>query len=177
MKWVRRLLVALLVVATVVGVFGFFLVRRSFPPVDGELQVRGLDQAVEIIRDVDGVPHIYASTGHDLFFAQGYAHAQDRFWQMDFWRHIGSGRLSEMFGDSQVETDMFLRSLDFVGLAKRELESMAPEFGKILTAYADGVNAYLEGRGPSQVSFEYAILPLQNSGYEIEPWTDRKSVV
>ena len=171
MKWVRRLLVALLVVATVVGVFGFFLVRRSFPPVDGELQVRGLHQAVEIIRDVDGVPHIYASTGHDLFFAQGYAHAQDRFWQMDFWRHIGSGRLSEMFGDSQVETDMFLRSLDFVGLAERELESMAPEFGNILTAYADGVNAYLEGRSPSQVSFEYAILPLQNSGYEIEPWT------
>lgn len=171
MRWVRRILVALLVIAVVVAVFGFFLVRRSFPQGQGELEVQGLDETVEIIRDVDGVPHVYATTDHDLFFAQGYVHAQDRFWQMDFWRHIGAGRLSEMFGDSQVETDMFLRSLDFTGLAEQELESMAPELIDILDAYADGVNAYLAGRSPSQVSFEYAILPLQNSGYEIEPWT------
>jgi penicillin amidase len=171
MRWVRRILVALLVIVLVVAVFGFFLVRRSFPQGQGELEVAGLDDTVEIIRDVDGVPHVYATTDHDLFFAQGYVHAQDRFWQMDFWRHIGAGRLSEMFGDSQVETDMFLRSLAFTGLAEQELESMEPEFGEILDAYADGVNAYLDGRSPSEVSFEYAILPLQNPGYEIEPWT------
>jgi penicillin amidase len=117
------------------------------------------------------VPHIYAGTEHDLFFAQGYAHAQDRFWQMDFWRHIGAGRLSEMFGQGQVETDMFLRSLDFTGIAEQELETMPEEHRGILEAYADGVNAYLQSRSPSEISLEYAILPLQASGYEIEPWS------
>jgi len=90
---------------------------------------------------------------------------------MDFWRHIGAARLSEMFGDGQVETDLFLRSLDFTGLAEQEYEAMPDEYREILEAYADGVNAFLEGRSPASISFEYAILPLQASGYEIEPWT------
>ena len=171
MRWVRRILVFLLVLAIGIGIFGFITVRRSFPDVDGEVQAAGLDGEVEVVRDVDGVPHIYASTAHDLFFAQGYAHAQDRFWQMDFWRHIGAGRLAEMFGEDQVETDMFLRSLDFTGLAEQELASLSPEHREVLESYAEGVNAYLAERSPSQISLEYAILPLQNSGYEIEPWT------
>ena len=171
MRWVRRILVFLLVLAIGIGIFGFFMVRRSFPQIDGEIQVAGLDGEVEMMRDADGVPHIYASTTHDLFFAQGYAHAQDRFWQMDFWRHIGGGRLAEMFGEDQVEADMFLRSLDFTGIAEQELEEMPAEHREILEAYADGVNAYIAERTPSQISLEYAILPLQNSGYAIEPWT------
>jgi acyl-homoserine lactone acylase PvdQ len=65
---------------------------------------------VDIYRDDLGIPQVYASSLHDLFMAQGYLHAQERFWQMDFWRHIASGRLSEMFGETQVETDSFLRS-------------------------------------------------------------------
>ncbi len=171
MRWVRRILVFLLVLAMGIGIFGFFMVRRSFPQIEGEIQVAGLDGEVEMMRDADGVPHIYASTSHDLFFAQGYAHAQDRFWQMDFWRHIGGGRLAEMFGEDQVEADMFLRSLDFTGIAEQELEEMPAEHREILEAYADGVNAYIAERTPSQISLEYAILPLQNSGYAIEPWT------
>ena len=171
MRWVRRILIFLLVVLIGIGIFGFITVRRSFPEVDGEVQAAGLDGEVEVVRDVDGVPHIYASTAHDLFFAQGYAHAQDRFWQMDFWRHIGAGRLAEMFGEDQVETDMFLRSLNFTGLAEQELASLSPEHREVLESYAEGVNAYLAERSPSQISLEYAILPLQNSGYEIEPWT------
>ena len=171
MRWVRRILVFLLVLAIGIGVFGFFMVRRSFPQTDGEIQVAGLGNQVEVVRDVDGVPHIYAETAHDLFFAQGYAHAQDRFWQMDFWRHIGGGRLAEMFGEDQVEADMFLRSLDFTGIAEQELAEMPAEHREILEAYANGVNAYISDRSPSQISLEYAILPLQSSGYAIEPWT------
>lgn len=171
MKWVRRILVTVLVLAAAVAVFGFFLVRRSFPQVEGNLTVDGIDAPVEVIRDVDGVPHVYARTEHDIFFAQGYIHAQDRFWQMDFWRHIGAGRLSEMFGDGQVETDMFLRSLDFAGIAAQELEEMDAGHRAILDAYAEGVNAYIEGRTPSQISLEYSILPLQTAGYQIDPWT------
>ena len=171
MRWLRRILVGLFVLVVTIAVFGFILVRRSFPQVDGEIEVPGLEDSVEIIRDAEGVPHIYAGTERDLFFAQGYAHAQDRFWQMDFWRHIGAGRLSEMFGESQIETDLFLRSLDFTGIAEEELAMMPAEHRAILEAYSDGVNAYVESRSPSQISLEYAILPLQASGYEIEPWS------
>ncbi len=171
MKWVRRIMVTVLILAAAIAVFGFFLVRRSFPQIEGNLTVTGINAPVEVIRDIDGVPHVYARTEHDLFFAQGYIHAQDRFWQMDFWRHIGAGRLSEMFGDGQVETDMFLRSLDFVGIAEQELEVIDAGHRAVLEAYAEGVNAYIESRTPSQISLEYSILPLQTAGYQIEPWT------
>jgi penicillin amidase len=171
MRWVRRILVLLLVLVLAVGVYGFFLVRRSFPQVNGEVDVPGLSSTVEVIRDPEGTAHIYAATTHDLFFAQGYVHAQDRFWQMDFWRHIGAGRLSEMFGDSQIDTDMFLRSLDFTGLAEQELAALGDEDRAVLEAYSEGVNAYLADHQGSRLSLEYAILPLQNSEYEVEPWT------
>jgi len=171
MRWLRRILVAVLILALAFTVFGFFLVRRAFPQEQGRLEVAGLDDTVEVVRDVDGVPHIYAGTEHDVFFAQGYVHAQDRFWQMDFWRHIGAGRLAEMFGDGQVESDMFLRSLDFAGLAEQELRALPDQSRGILEAYAEGVNAYLAAHTPSQVSLEYSMLRLQNSGYEIEPWS------
>ena len=157
MRWLRRILVGLLVLVAVIAIFGFFLVRRSFPRIEGEIAAAGLTGEVEIVRDGDGVPHVYASNERDLFFAQGYVHAQDRFWQMDFWRHIGAGRLSEMFGDSQVETDLFLRSLDFTGLAEQELEMLDSGQRAILDAYAEGVNAYVESRSPSQISLEHLI--------------------
>lgn len=138
--------------------------------VDGRVAVAGLDQEVEVLRDDDGVPHIYAETEHDLFFAQGYVHAQDRFWQMDFWRHIGQGRLSEMFGESQVDTDVFLRSLGFTELAEREFAAAPAGDQAALRSYADGVNAYLAERSGSALSLEYAVLTLQTQGYSPEPW-------
>ena len=171
MRFLKWLLVILVVLAMVIGVYGFWTVRRSFPTVHGDLEVAGLEAPVEVVRDNWGIPHIYATNPHDLFFAQGYTHAQERFWQMDFWRHIGAGRLSEMFGDSQVDTDRFLRSLGLVALAERELEMMADEFRDVLEWYAEGVNAYLADHDGAQISLEYAVLPLQNSGYEVEPWT------
>ncbi len=170
MRWAKRILAAGLVIVTVLGTFVVWTIRRSFPQVDGELKVVGLIDQVEVVRDEWGVPHIYARNAPDLFFAQGYTHAQERFWQMDFWRHIGSGRLSEMFGESQLETDIFLRSLDFVGLAEQELEMMEDDLRQILEWYADGVNAYLAEHDGAEVSLEYAILSLQNPSYEIEPW-------
>ena len=171
MKWLKRVLVALAILILAVGVYGFFLVRRSFPTVDGELIVAGLSAPVTVIRDVDGIPHIYASNSRDMYMAQGFVEAQDRFWQMDFWRHIGAGRLSEMFGESQVKTDMFLRSLGFTDLVEAELEMMDPAVRQILEWYADGVNAYLQDRDASEISLEYAVLGLTNRSYEIEPWS------
>lgn len=170
MRVLKWLLWAILAVALIVGVYGFWTVRRSFPTVEGTIEVAGLNNSVEVIRDEWGVPHIYADNAHDLFFAQGYTHAQERFWQMDFWRHIGSARLSEMFGSSQIDTDKFLRSLGFVQLAEQELAEMPEDSREILEWYAEGVNAYLDTHSPAAISLEYAILPLTNSGYEIEPW-------
>lgn len=171
MRWVKRIAGFLALVVLAATAYGVFTVRRSFPQVSGEMTVSGLEAEVEVLRDDLGVPHIYATTQHDLFFAQGFTHAQDRFWQMDFWRHIGSGRLSEMFGDGQVETDMFLRSLGFEDLAEEEWENMESPARDVLQAYADGVNAYLATRSGAELSLEYAVLSLQNSGYEVEPWS------
>ncbi|MDJ0791515.1 MAG: penicillin acylase family protein [Acidimicrobiia bacterium] len=164
-------LLALVIIALVtVALFLRFSVRRAFPQTSGTIAVAGLAGEVEVIRDAMGVPHIYADTVEDLFLAQGFVHAQDRFWQMDFWRHISHGRLSEMFGSSQLETDSFLRTLGFTDLAQRQYAAESTENQAILDAYAGGVNAYLETNSPSDLSFEYSVLELLNHSYEPEPW-------
>jgi len=149
---------------------------KSFPQVDGEIQLEGLDGAVDIYRDEMGIAHIYATTPHDLFFAQGYVTAQDRFWQMDVSRHIGGGRLSEMFGDSQLDTDSFLRTLGWARVAEEELKLLQPAQVANLEAYSDGVNAYLADHKGDQASLEYSILGLLTPGYEPEPWQPIHSI-
>lgn len=171
MRWLRRILVGLAVVVVVVALAGVWLVRRSFPQIDGEVTVPGLDSTVTVTRDAEGIPHIEAETSHDLFMAQGYVHAQDRFWQMDVWRHIGAGRLSEMFGAGQVETDSFLRTLGFERVAEEEYARAPEEAREALDAYAQGVNAYLDERpGGAALSLEYAVLGFQSSEYRPEDW-------
>ncbi|HEY2979948.1 MAG TPA: penicillin acylase family protein, partial [Anaerolineales bacterium] len=177
--FLSKALIVVLVIAILLGAGGAFYFRsylpgtvapQSFPIIDGEVAADGLDSAVDIYRDRMGVAHVYASSLHDLFFAQGYVHAQDRFWQMDAWRHIGSGRLSEMFGSGQLETDAFLRTLGWRKTAEQEWDHMGPDSRAILQAYADGVNAYLKDHDGTALSLEYAILKLLTPGYEIEPW-------
>lgn len=164
------------VIAVIVGLsllltgLGVVVVRRSFPQTNGDISISGLEHPVEILRDSFGVAHIYADSEHDLFFAQGFIHAQERFWQMDFWRHISAGRLAEMFGESQIETDRFLRTLGWARVAQQELELLDSESLATLTAYADGVNAYLSERSETELSLEYAVLGLLNPGYMPEPW-------
>ena len=182
----RRILLVILsvlgILVIIVGALGFINVRKSYPVIDGQvtiseieglsaMSIQGIDQPVDIYRDQMGIPHIYATTMHDLFFAQGYVHAQDRFWQMDFWRHIGSARLSEMFGESQLETDAFLRTLGWRQIAESEWENLSPEPKTILQAYTDGVNAYLANHSGTELSLEYGVLKLINSSYVVEPWT------
>lgn len=171
MRWVRRTLVALLVLVVILALAGVWMSRRSFPAVSGDAVLPDLDGPVTITRDTEGIPHIGARTTHDLFMAQGYVHAQDRFWQMDTWRHIGAGRVSEMFGADQVDSDAFLRTLGFARLAEQEYQSAPAELQAGLDAYAAGVNAYLDERpGGSALSLEYSVLGLQNGGYSPEPW-------
>jgi penicillin amidase len=165
------------IVAIVAGaLFAKYSVSRAFPQTDGTNQIAALEGDVEIIRDSMGVPHIYADTPEDLFIAQGYVHAQDRFFQMDFWRHISYGRLSEMFGDSQVEADTFIRTLGWGRLADRQYEVETEGAKAVLDAYAQGVNAYLETQSPSDLSFEYSVIELLNHSYTPEPWTGAQTL-
>jgi penicillin amidase len=118
----RRLLLlvlsVLLLTAVAAGGLGVYLIRRAFPAEGGTLTVEGLRAPVEVIRDRWGVPHLFAREEHDLFFAQGFVHAQDRLWQMELNRRVASGRLSEIFGATTLETDRFLRT---VGLRRAAL--------------------------------------------------------
>ena len=176
----RKILIGILVVILALSLLLVILIpyniARSFPQTDGQIQVEGLDAPVEIYRDSFGVPHIYASTSHDLFFAQGYVHAQDRFWQMDFWRHIGSGRLSELLGDSLIETDQVLRTLGFARIAQEEIETFDPTSKAILESYSEGVNAYLKDHQGADLSLEYLVLKATNPDYKPEPWEPLHSV-
>ncbi|MEW6287860.1 MAG: penicillin acylase family protein [Chloroflexota bacterium] len=178
--YLKRAGIGLLVLLVALGAGGGYYFKsylpntvapKSFPQIDGEIQLEGLNAPVSIYRDSMGIPHIYASTAHDLFFAQGYVHAQDRFWQMDVWRHIGSGTLSEMFGKGQVETDTFLRTLGWRVTAEAEYAQLDPASKAILDSYAEGVNAYLKDHDTTALSLEYAILGLLSPDYKIEPWT------
>jgi penicillin amidase len=161
----------------VLGVaFAQYSVHRAFPQTEGTIQIEGLTGSVEVIRDSMGIPHIYADTPEDLMMAQGYVHAQDRFYQMDFWRHISYGTLSEMFGHNSIETDAFLRTMGWGRLAEAQFASETPELRSLLESYAAGVNAYLATQSPSDLSFEYSILELTNHSYTPEPWTPAQSL-
>lgn len=168
--------IVLLVLVVVGATFVAWTVRRSFPQTSGEISLAGLSAPVDVLRDERGIPHLYADTPDDLFFAQGYVHAQDRFWEMDFRRHITAGRLSEMFGKSQIETDKFLRISGWRRVAEQELPLLSADTRRNLEAYAKGVNAYLADHSGATASFEYAVLGLQNPSYTIEPWTAVDSV-
>ncbi|PZH07050.1 penicillin acylase family protein [Streptomyces sp. NTH33] len=176
-----RLVVLVLVLAIIGGIaYGSYwsvsTVRASFPQTKGTLTLKGLSGPVDVKRDGYGIPQIYASSAEDLFMAQGFVQAQDRFYEMDVRRHMTSGRLSEMFGKSQVKNDEFLRTLGWDRVAKQEYDTkLSDSTKKYLQAYAGGVNAYLEGREAKDISLEYAALGFVND-YKPGQWTPVDSI-
>ncbi|WP_129842046.1 penicillin acylase family protein [Streptomyces sp. RFCAC02] len=151
-------------------------VRASYPQVSGELPLDGLTAPVTVERDANGIPQLYASTSEDLFRAQGYVQAQDRFYEMDVRRHMTAGRLSEMFGEDQLETDAFLRTLGWHDIAQQEWdEQLSDDTKAYLQAYSDGVNAYLSTHSGDELSVEYAALGFLND-YEPAEWTPVDSI-
>lgn len=176
-----RLILIGLVVVLVVGAVGGSLwsirtVRASFPQTVGQLELKGLSGPVDVKRDAQGIPQIYADTTDDLFRAQGYVQAQDRFWEMDVRRHITAGRLSEMFGEDQVESDAFLRTMGWRKTAQEEYDTkLEPETKKYLQAYTAGVNAYLADHEGAGLSLEYEVLGLTGD-YKPEKWDPVDSV-
>jgi penicillin amidase len=176
-----RLLLIVLVLAVIGGVgYGAFwsvgTVRASFPQTKGSITLEGLSGPVDVKRDGYGIPQIYASSDEDLFMAQGYVQAQDRFYEMDVRRHMTAGRLSELFGKSQIDNDEFLRTLGWQRIAEEEYKStLSDETKKYLDAYAKGVNAYLAGKDAEEISLEYAALGFAND-YKPEEWTPVDSI-
>ncbi|MFZ0141871.1 MAG: penicillin acylase family protein [Aeromicrobium sp.] len=176
----RRIVVVLAMglAALLIGLSTFTLVtvRKSYPDTTGEVRLDGLHGTVEIKRDGHGIPQIFADDPADLFFAQGYVQAQDRFYEMDFRRHVTAGRLSELVGKGGVETDELVRTLGWRRVAEQEYQELGAGTRSLLEAYARGVNSYIDGKSGSELSLEYAVLSLTGPDYRPEPWTPVDSV-
>ena len=162
----------LVVVLLAVAVVGLTVVRRPLPDHDGTTIVAALDDEVRVLRDARGVPTIVATTVADLYRGQGYADAQDRFFQMDLRRHITSGRLAELVGDdpAAIEADVVVRTLGWRRVAEAEWALLDDSARDNLQAYADGVNAYLGTRDPTALAVEYTVLDTLVDVAEPEPW-------
>ncbi len=158
--------VAVTLFAITIALFFFFryLIIKSFPDYEGEISLSNLNGTVEIYRDEFAVPHIFAEDEHDLMFAVGYVHAQERLWQMDIMRRAGDGRLSEVLGAATVDFDRLFRTIDIRGSSKNIEAELNPEIRSALQAYADGVNAFIKShKGKYPIEFDMI-------GYEPEPW-------
>ena len=156
--------VVLLAILAVAGLYLY--ARRSLPVVDGTIAVAGLRAPIDIIRDADGIPHVYASSKLDALFGLGFVHAQDRLWQMEFQRRIGFGRLSEIFGAATIPQDRFLRTVGF-GRAARAAWTSTPDWAKEqIDAYVAGVNAFISTHRGSRLPPEFSLL-----GFEPEPFS------
>src|SRR6056297_1360934 len=168
-KWLLRVAGAVVVLALLALLATYMLLSRSLPDYDKRLTVRGLDAPLEIVRDNANVPHIFGSSDADVFFGLGYAHAQDRLWQMMTMRRTVQGRLSEVFGARTVRIDSTLRRFDLYNRARASVAAQDAATLAALKAYSDGVNARLTeinraalGRGaPEQFLFNAPVAPWQ----------------
>ncbi len=149
---------------------GYFYISRSLPIVDGKINLPGMQSGGQIIRDRFGVPHIFADTVADAHFALGYAHAQDRLWQMEMNRRIAAGRLAEILGESALDTDKFLRTLGIRRAAEATQKNLDQETTDALKAYAAGVNAFIN-TNQRTLPPEFLLL-----GVKPEPWAPSDSI-
>ncbi len=163
-KWLIVFLIALQAIVIVAGVVIF-----RIPLPDHEVDVSGLPLTdfVEVIRDDRGIPHIYGTNVDDILFAQGYVHAQDRFWQLEFWSHLSTGRLASLIGEPGVGADLLFRTFGFNRVALEEYENLPPEFKQDLINYTSGINAYIESRPQNRLSLEHFFLQFLNADYKV----------
>ena len=168
-RWLVRIAGGLILLALIAVVAVYYLLSRSLPDYDKSLTVAGLTAPVEIVRDNANVPHVFGQADTDVFFGLGYAHAQDRLWQMTMLRRTVQGRLSEVFGARTVTIDKLMRRLDLYGAARQSVAVQDARTKAALDAYAAGINARLQevndkalGRGaPEMFLFNAPIAPWQ----------------
>jgi penicillin amidase len=161
--WQKTLITAASLAGLATGTY-YLVTRRPLPQKSGTLYIKALHESVKVITDQYGVPHIYAHNEDDLFFAQGYIHAQERLWQMELNRRLGAGQLAEIFGDIALETDRFCRRLGMHRVSADEAAHLAPHPKRVLNSYAQGVNAFIENHA-GKLPVEFTLL-----GYKPRPW-------
>jgi len=167
MRILKKVLLALIAVIILFLIFGFFFTRSLKPTYDGELKLANLQNEVTIFYDDYGVPHIYAQNELDARRALGYAHAQDRLWQMELIRRIAAGRLSEVFGEKLVRNDKFFSSLGIEEAAEKTIANLdtTSKAYMLAMAYLDGVNQYIEN-GPTPI--EFYLVGLDKESYTLK---------
>lgn len=174
MKILKRILIVLLIVVVLIMIIGLTLFRhisnRAVPDYNKDIVLNGLIAPVEVFRDSFAVPHIYAQNEHDLYMVTGYILAQDRLWQMDLLRHVTEGRLSEIFGQDYVETDLLLRALRFSRKSDMIYDGSDSTSRMILNAFADGINQFIEANA-NRLPPEFAILR-----YKPEKWIPQNTL-
>ena len=168
MKIFKRIMLAVVLLLLVCLLGGFLFIRsirrQAIPDYSADLKLKGLTAEVQVLRDKFGIPHIYAQNEADLYKATGFVMAQERLWQMDLLRHVTTGRLSEIFGESMVKADYVMRSLQIPAKSRSVMEKTNPEILEALKDFAWGVNQYIETH-QKNLPPEFVIL-----GYKPEPW-------
>jgi penicillin amidase len=151
--------------ATALGAAGLWyqLFRRPLPQTSGRLNLRGPEAPVDVLRDRFGVPHVRARTAHDVKFALGFCHGQDRLWQLEFFRRATAGRLSEFAGEDSLPADRLMRTVGMRRAAEREARELSPRLSALTTAYVTGINAAIDSARALPIEFQLLRL-------EPEPW-------
>lgn len=143
------------------------IARDAQPQLEGEIVLEGLHEPVEVLRDEWGIPHIYAANTEDLFFAQGFVHAQDRLWQMDMWRRTAEGRMAEVLGPAGLAHDRIARLLKYRGPWDDGEFTVYHEDGeRIIDAFARGVNAFID-QGRDQWPVEFLITGVEPLAWDV----------
>lgn len=169
LKALGRFILVGLPMLVLIGAALVVWMSRSVPPASGAMAIAGLGGSVTIHRDAEGVPHIAGATRADVFAGLGFAHAQDRLWQMEIGRMAGQGRLSEIFGSTTLDTDIWLRTMGFHRAAHAAMDALEPDERAAFEAYARGVNAWLDRDGTwfaADYPPEFYVLR-----HRPEPWT------
>jgi penicillin amidase len=147
-RWLLRIATGIILLSVLAVAVLYMFLSRSLPDYSEDFTLSGISAPVEIVRNNDNVPHIFGKTDRDVYFALGFAHAQDRLWQMTMLRRTAQGRLSELFGNRTVKIDELMRRYEFEELAREAVAVQDPQTQEALEAYADGVNAWI-----AQVNF------------------------
>ena len=165
-RWLRRAILGILAVTAAIAALLFWRVRAPLPLTRGTVAVDGLRGRVDIIRDLDDVPHVRAGDEADALFGLGYVHAQDRLWQMEFQRRVAQGRLSEVVGPEGLPADRLLRTIGLMRAAREAWPKIDGRSRALIEAYVAGINAFLADHHGGGLPVEFALLRTSP-----EPWT------
>ena len=168
MKWLKRIVILILLLLLVGLLVGWLFVGNLGPDYNESRSLIGLDSDTEVLYDNYGVPHIYANNNVDAYRTLGYVHAKDRLWQMELLRRIAPGKLSEILGPAIVETDKFFRQLQISkttnAAVTRYQETTSPELQACVAAYLAGVNSYVDS---NEKPIEFTILGIDKTHFDV----------